>query len=86
MKLAVIVTTYNRPDALAAVLDGYLAQNDRDFELIVADDGSTPETAAIVQRYASRAPFALRHVWQEDHGFRAAEARNRALEFTDISQ
>ena len=35
-----IVTTYNRPDALAAVLDGYAAQSDRDFELIVADDGS----------------------------------------------
>jgi glycosyltransferase involved in cell wall biosynthesis len=83
MKLAVIVTTYNRPDALAAVLDGYLAQNDRDFELIVADDGSTPETAAVVQRYASRAPFALRHVWQEDQGFRAAAIRNQAVAATD---
>ena len=46
--LAVIITTYNRPDALSAVLLGYLAQKDRGFEMIVADDGSTSETARII--------------------------------------
>lgn len=79
MKAAVIVTTYNRPDALAAVLEGYLAQWRAPDELIVADDGSTPDTAQIVADYAARAAFPLRHVWQEDLGFRAAAARNRAL-------
>jgi len=49
---AVIVTTYNRPDALAAVLDGFLAQDRADFELLVADDGSTPPTREVVERYA----------------------------------
>ena len=48
MKIALVVTTYNRPDALAAVLDACLAQRDRDFEIVVADDGSGPETEAIV--------------------------------------
>lgn len=79
MKLAVIVTTYNRPDALAAVLEGYFDQADRDFELIVADDGSSPETRALAEDCAKRAPFPLSHVWQEDRGFRAAAIRNRAL-------
>ncbi|HEX9179950.1 MAG TPA: glycosyltransferase family 2 protein [Burkholderiales bacterium] len=79
MKLAVIVTTYNRPDALAAVLEGYFDQDDRDFELIVADDGSTPDTRALADGYARRAPFPISHVWQEDEGFRAAAIRNRAL-------
>ena len=46
MKTAVIVTTYNRPDALAAVLDGYQAQSTPSFELLVADDGSTENTRA----------------------------------------
>jgi glycosyltransferase involved in cell wall biosynthesis len=82
VKTAVIVTTYNRPDALAATLDGYLAQDTDDFELIVADDGSTGETRELVARYASRAPFPLRTVWQEDRGFRAGAARNRALAAT----
>ena len=82
MKLAVIVTTYNRPDALAVVLDGYAAQDNHDFELIVADDGSTQDTRALVEARARSASFPLRHVWQEDKGFRAAAIRNRALAAT----
>ena len=82
MRIAVIVTTYNRPDALAAVLEGYLAQTDRDFEVLVADDGSTPDTAQVVQQFQARATFPIHHVWQEDDGFRAAAIRNRALAAT----
>ncbi|MBI4807440.1 MAG: glycosyltransferase family 2 protein [Nitrosomonadales bacterium] len=82
MKIAVIVTTYNRQDALAAVLEGYLAQSDRAFEVLVADDGSTPDTAGVVKTYQARAPFPITHVWQEDIGFRAAAIRNRALAVT----
>ena len=78
MKTAVIVTTYNRPDALAAVLAGYGEQTDPDFELLVADDGSRDDTRALVENYAARAPFKLHHVWQADTGFRAGAARNRA--------
>ena len=78
MKTAVIVTTYNRPDALAAVLAGYFEQTDGDFELLVADDGSTGETRALIEGLASRAPFPLHHIWQEDLGFRPGAARNRA--------
>lgn len=83
MRTAVIVTTYNRPDALAAALDGYLAQDDREFDLIIADDGSTVETRMVIDAYERRTPFGLRHVWQEDRGFRAAAIRNRALAATD---
>jgi len=82
VKLAVIVTTYNRPDALAAVLEGYRAQLDRDFALIVADDGSTADTRALVEAFATDAPIPVRHVWQPDEGFRAAAIRNRALALT----
>ena len=77
--LAVIITTYNRPDALLAVLKGYLAQKDRNFEMIVADDGSTSETAQIIADIQMNADFKITHVWQEDQGFRAAAIRNRAL-------
>jgi glycosyltransferase involved in cell wall biosynthesis len=82
MRVAVILTTYNRPDALAAVLDGYSSQDTLDFELIVADDGSRSDTRELVEARARRAPFPLRHVWQEDRGFRAGGARNRALTTT----
>jgi glycosyltransferase involved in cell wall biosynthesis len=83
VKTAVIVTTYNRPDALAVVLEGYCGQSDRDFSLVVADDGSTGETAAVIQEFARRGSFPLSHVWQEDQGFRAAAIRNRAIASTN---
>ncbi|MCW5605550.1 MAG: glycosyltransferase, partial [Burkholderiales bacterium] len=54
LQTAVIVTTYNRPDALAAALNGYFAQDVRGFELIVADDGSTGETRTLIEEYARR--------------------------------
>jgi glycosyltransferase involved in cell wall biosynthesis len=77
--LAVIITTYNRPDALGAVLAGFLAQKDRNFEMIVADDGSTSETAQIIADIQANADFKITHIWQEDQGFRAAAIRNQAL-------
>ena len=82
MRTAVVLTTYNRPDALAAALEGYLAQENARFELIVADDGSTDDTRRVAEEYARRAPFPVSHVWQEDRGFRAGAARNRALAHT----
>ena len=83
MKLSVVVTTYNRPDALELVLAGYAAQTDPDFELVVADDGSTDETRAVVDAFRARAPFPVAHVWHEDRGFRAGAIRNRAVAGTD---
>ncbi len=82
MKTAVVVTTYNRPDALSAVLDGFRDQRDQAFELIVADDGSTAETRSVVETVRRQCAFPVRHVWQEDQGFRAAAVRNRAVAST----
>lgn len=76
--LSVIVTTYNRPNALRAVLDGLLAQSRDDFEVILADDGSGEPTRAIVERMKPAFAGRLRHMWHEDKGFRAAAIRNRA--------
>jgi glycosyltransferase involved in cell wall biosynthesis len=85
MQPSVVVTTYNRPDALRAVLAGLFAQQDQGFEILVADDGSTAETRTLVTTSAPASPVPLRHVWQEDHGFRAGAARNRAAALADGS-
>ena len=77
--ISVIVTTYNRPDALAAVLRSLARQTDRHFEAIVADDGSTVATARTITDWVPRMPVPLKHVWHEDQGFRTAEIRNRAI-------
>ena len=77
--ISVIVTTYRREDALAAVLRSLSKQTDRDFEVLVADDGSGPATADLVDTWKSELGHPLMHVWHEDRGFRAAEIRNRAI-------
>ncbi len=77
--ISVIVATYNREDALDAVLRGLSRQSDRNFETIVADDGSGPATARVIEAWTSRGNFPLAHVRHEDRGFRLAEIRNRAI-------
>ena len=75
--MSVVITTYNRPDALEAVVEACFLQDDKNFEIIIADDGSTANTRACIERLAARAPVPVKHVWQPDDGFRAAMARNR---------
>lgn len=77
--ISVICSTYNRPDALAATLAGLLRQTDTNFEVIVADDGSTEETRFVIDSYHKEASFRIHHAWHEDLGFRLAAIRNLAL-------
>lgn len=77
--ISIIVTTYDRPDALDAVLRSLSRQQDRRFEVIIADDGSGPETTALIKAWQPRLGAPLEQVWQEHRDFRAAEMRNRAV-------
>jgi glycosyltransferase involved in cell wall biosynthesis len=77
--ISIVVSTYERPDALGAVLRGLSRQGDRAFEVIIADDGSGPDTAAMIAQWQDRLGVPLAHVRHEHAGFRAAEIRNRAI-------
>ena len=79
MRISVVVSTYNNPRALALSLQGFAVQRDRDFDVVVADDGSGPETAAAIERLRGETGLAIRHVWHEDRGFRKTEILNRAI-------
>ncbi len=74
--ISVVVVTYNRADALLAVLRALAAQDDREFEVIVADDGSRVEQRALLDAAAPTLGLPLRRVWHPDRGFTAATARN----------
>ena len=78
MRLSVIVATYRSPEWLEKVLWGYLAQSHRDFELLIADDGSEEETARVLARYADEG-VPIRHIWQPDDGFRKSRILNKAI-------
>jgi len=77
--ISIIVTTYDRADALDAVLRSLSKQSDQDFEVVVADDGSGPATAALVDSWTSRLGVPLKRVWHEHRDFRAGEIRNRGI-------
>lgn len=78
MDVSLIVSTYNRPQALDRVLAGIAAQVELPHEVIIADDGSGEPTRELVERWRPGFPVELRHSWQPDEGFRVAQARNRA--------
>lgn len=76
---AVILSTYRQPEWLRKSLWGYARQTRGDFELIVADDGSGPETGRVVEEARAESGLRIRHVWQEDRGFRKCRILNRAI-------
>lgn len=79
MKVSLIVSTYNSPDALRVTLDSVMAQTRLPDEVVVADDGSADPTHAVVAEFQRKAPFPIIYVWQPDEGFRLAMIRNKAI-------
>lgn len=78
MKVSIIITTYNNLDQLRVVVKSLCAQQEPgDMEVLIADDGSTHETADWLQKQTT--PFPIRHIWQPNEGFRAAKIRNVAV-------
>ena len=79
MKLSLIITTYNWPEALFLVLKSINNQTILPNEVIVADDGSQNETRKLIEMINESFDFEVNHFWQEDLGFRASRVRNNAI-------
>jgi len=79
MKLSVIMTTYNSPVWLEKVLWGYSVQDHKNFEMIIGDDGSTDETRRVIDRLREETGMTIKHVWQEDKGFRKCRILNKSI-------
>ena len=79
MKLSIIISTYNSEEWLHKVLLGYTIQTENDFEIIVADDGSTNKTKEVIERFKAKFKHPIIHVWHEDKGFRKCIILNQAI-------
>ena len=81
MTVSLIISTYNRPDALDVVLLSVSKQTVLPDEIIIADDGSTEATANVISKWndSSLLPLKIKHIWQDDDGFRLAMIRNKAI-------
>ena len=76
---SLLIATYNWPEALAVVLASVRAQRVFPSEVLIADDGSSEPTRALIRAAAQGFPVPLRHVWHEDAGFRLGTIRNKAM-------
>jgi glycosyltransferase involved in cell wall biosynthesis len=79
MKASVILATYNQPRKLAAALYSLTLQSEKNFEIVVADDGSRDDTRALVDAFRKSSGLSVRHQWQEDDGFRKARILNASV-------
>lgn len=80
LDVSVIISTYNSPRWLELVLHGYFIQEFcGQFEICIADDGSTPETARVLERLSAISPWPIRHIWQPDDGFQKCRILNKAI-------
>jgi glycosyltransferase involved in cell wall biosynthesis len=79
MKASIIMTTYNSEIWLRKVLTGFSVQTEMDFEVIVADDGSTIETRKVIENFSSKFKYPIIHVWHEDNGFQKTKILNKAI-------
>jgi glycosyltransferase involved in cell wall biosynthesis len=79
MRIALVISTYERPDALAAVLDSVARQRAAPDEIIIADDGSGATTRELIASFTRRSAVAVRAVAQRHDGFRLTRLRNIAI-------
>lgn len=77
--ISVIFTTYNSTAWLEKVLWGFHFQTDKNFEIIIADDGSTFETKQLIKAFSLQTHLCISHVWQPDDGFQKCKIMNKAL-------
>ena len=80
ISVALIISTYNWPQALKQTLNSAVHQTIQPNEILIADDGSDERTANLIQQFKTNHPkLNIKHVWHEDNGFRLAAIRNKAI-------
>lgn len=77
--ISVLLATYNWPEALSLCLQALREQTNKNFEIIICDDGSKDETRTLISEFQKDFPVPLKHLWQEDDGFRKTLILNEGI-------
>lgn len=80
MRVSVIISTYNHPEWLEKVLWGYECQGYKDFEVVIADDGSGEPTRKLIERFTRESNLSIIHVWHEDNGYQKCQILNKSIQ------
>jgi glycosyltransferase involved in cell wall biosynthesis len=79
LSVELIISTYNCPRSLALCLVSVGLQDLASDGICIADDGSGPETRALIEGFAARSTVPVRHIWHPDTGFEKGAILNRAI-------
>ncbi|MDX9925511.1 MAG: glycosyltransferase, partial [Ignavibacteriaceae bacterium] len=82
-KTSLIIAVYNNKKYLELVFAGLERQTFKDFEVIIADDGSNSSIAELLSEYKKNSSFAIKHVWHDDKGFRKNKILNEAIRHSE---
>lgn len=77
--ISVIISTYNSTEWLKKVIWGYNTQTYRNFEMVIADDGSRKDTFDLIEELKKEVFYPIIHVWHEDNGFQKSQILNKAI-------
>lgn len=78
-EISIIISTYNSVEWLKKVLWSYSMQSFKNFEIVIADDGSGEDTLNLIKSFQDSFPVPIIHVWHEDNGFQKTKILNKAL-------
>ncbi|WP_255554135.1 glycosyltransferase family 2 protein [Mesonia aestuariivivens] len=79
LKVSVILSTYNSESWLEKVLWGYEQQTNRDFEVVIADDGSKKPTIDLIDKLKTKLSYSIQHIWHKDDGFQKSKILNKSI-------
>jgi glycosyltransferase involved in cell wall biosynthesis len=79
LQATIIVSTFNKPEWLKLVLLSFDIQTTKNFEIIIADDGSDEKTKTVINEFSEHSDLKVVHVWQENNGFQKTKILNKAI-------
>ena len=79
-KISIIISTYNSEAWLEKVMWSYEAQTYKNFEMVIADDGSKQPTFDLIEQMKFKVSYPIIHVWHEDNGFQKSQILNKAIQ------
>lgn len=83
ISVALLISTYNWPEALELVLASVVRQSRMPDEIIIADDGSKEETRQLIEKFKTSFNLPIKHIWHEDKGFRKSLILNKSVKNID---
>ena len=79
MKCSLVIMVYNDIKTLTLTFESLKIQTEKDFEVIIADDGSNSDFVSKLQKLISEANFKVKHIWHEDNGWQKEIVMNKAI-------